>query len=211
MDIWEANSRAAHIAPHPCNVTGLYPCEGAECEFEGICDKNGCAWNPYRVEQDDFYGRGDDFKVDTTRPFTVITQFPADAEGKLTEIHRLYIQDGRLIRSEIANNPDLPQVNYLNDEFCEATGSRRFSELGGHTEMGDAMTRGMVLAMSIWWDEGGYMQWLDGAADGAGPCNATEGNPAVIRTIEPNPVVTFSNIKWGELGSTFKPDCHRKR
>ncbi|EGY16661.1 hypothetical protein VD0002_g1226 [Verticillium dahliae] len=212
LDIWEANSRAVHVAPHPCNITQLYECTGDECAFEGVCDKNGCAWNPYRVEQDDYYGRGaEEFKVDTTKPFTVITQFPADADGKLTEIHRAYIQDGRLIRSEVVNNPDLPQVNYLNDEFCEATGSRRFMELGAHEGMGDAMSRGMVLAISLWWDAGGNMQWLDGSAQNAGPCNLTEGNPQNVVKVEADPVVTFSEIKWGEIGTTFKAGCQPKR
>jgi cellulase len=78
-------------------------------------------------------------------------------------------------------------------------------ELGATEAMGAAMTRGMVLAMSIWWDEGGNMQWLDGG--NAGPCNATEGAPSEIRKIQPDPAVTFSNIKWGEIGSTFKGKC----
>ncbi|KAF6830281.1 glycosyl hydrolase family 7 [Colletotrichum plurivorum] len=211
MDIWEANSRASHVAPHPCNQTGVYLCEGEDCAFEGVCDKNGCAWNPYspRNNNPHEYGTGPDFNVDTTRPFTVITQFPANAAGELSEIHRLYMQDGHLIRSEVVNNPDLPQVNYLNDEFCAATGSRRFTELGAHREMGDSFDRGMVLAFSIWWDEGGGMRWLDGAPE-AGPCDETEGFPPNIVKVEPNPVVTFSNIKWGELGSTFKPQCKTK-
>ncbi|KAK1675987.1 family 7 glycosyl hydrolase [Colletotrichum godetiae] len=209
MDIWEANSRSAHLAPHPCNQTGVYLCEGEDCAFEGVCDKNGCAWNPYRVNQDDYYGRGPEFDVDTTRPFTVITQFPANEAGVLTEIHRLYIQDGHLIRSEVVNNTDLPQVNYLNDEFCEATGSRRFMDLGAHQEMGESFDRGVVLAFSIWWDAGGGMRWLDGAPE-AGLCDETEGFPENVVKVEPNPVVTFSNIKWGELGSTFKPQCKNK-
>lgn len=70
--------------------------------------------------------------------------------------------------------------------------------------MGDAMSRGMVLIFSIWWDEGGFMQWMDGNSTGAGPCNATEGDPKNIRLIEPNPAVTFSAVKWGEIGSTYK-------
>ncbi|RYP73536.1 hypothetical protein DL771_003575 [Monosporascus sp. 5C6A] len=204
MDIWEANSRAAHIAPHPCNVTSAYLCDGEECKSEGVCDKSGCGWNPYRVGQPDYYGRGEEFDVDTTRPFTVVTQFPADSEGKLESIHRIYVQDGEIIRAEVVNKEGLPKVNYLNDELCAATGSERFMDLGAMAGMGEAMTRGMVLAMSIWWDEGGNMQWLDGAAAGAGPCNATEGNPGVIRVIEPNPEVTFSNIRWGEINSTFR-------
>ncbi|KAL8382029.1 hypothetical protein RB595_006014 [Gaeumannomyces hyphopodioides] len=191
MDIWEANSRANHIAPHPCNQTALYECEGEECGFEGVCDKNGCAWNPYRIDQPYYYGNNDTFKVDASKPMTVVTQFPADA-----------------VRVE-----GLPAVDAMNDEFCALTGSRRFMDLGAHGGMGDALTRGMVLAMSIWWDEGGHMQWLDGAAQGAGPCNATEGAPSNIRLVEPNPEVTFSNIKWGEIGSTFRGrgHCPRRR
>ncbi|OLN87910.1 Endoglucanase 1 [Colletotrichum chlorophyti] len=209
MDIWEANSRANHIAPHPCSVEGVYLCEGEECAFEGVCDKNGCAWNPYRNSQPSIYGRGPEFRVDTTKPFTVITQFPADESGKLKEIHRLYIQEGRLIRSDVVDKPGLPEVNYLNDEFCAATGSRRFIELGAHQEQGESFDRGNVLAFSIWWDAGGNMRWLDGAPE-AGPCDETEGNPTNVVKVEPNPVVTFSNIKWGEIGSTFDFKCKSK-
>ncbi|GAB1316471.1 Endoglucanase EG-1 [Madurella fahalii] len=212
MDIWEANSRATHVAPHTCNQTGLYLCEGAECEFDGVCDKNGCAWNPWRVNVTDYYGNSDAFKVDTRRPFTVITQFPAGEDGKLEKIHRMYMQDGKLIEAHTVDAPGLPKVNALNDEFCEATGAARYLDLGGTVGMGEAMTRGMVLAMSIWWDEGGNMNWLDSGE--AGPCNATEGNPSVITQIEPNPEVTYSNMRWGEIGSTYETEpvkCKSKR
>ena len=47
------------------------------------------------------------------------------------------------------------------------------------------------------------MDWLDGSTSGNGPCNATEGNPAIIRTIQPDTSLTFSEIKWGENGSTY--------
>ncbi len=99
------------------------------------------------------------------------------------------------------NKAGLPKVNYLDDPFCKATGSRRFMDLGAMAGMGDALTRGMVLAMSIWWDEGGNMTWLDSGE--AGPCNSTEGNPTTIRKVQPAPEVTYSNLKWGEIGSTF--------
>ena len=203
MDIWEANSRSNHIAPHPCNISSIYLCEGAECEEDGVCDKDGCSWNPYRIGQPDYYGSGADFEVDTTRPFTVVTQFPADADGTLTSIHRLYVQDGEVIRAEVVNKEGVPAQNFLDDEYCGAMGSEKFLDLGATAAMGDAMTRGMVLAFSIWWDEGGNMSWLDGKADGAGPCNATEGSPDTIRKVEPSPEVTFSNIRWGEINSTF--------
>ncbi|KAH9993903.1 cellulase [Xylariaceae sp. FL0662B] len=205
MDIWEANSRANQIAPHPCNQTGPYLCEGDECQANGVCDKNGCGWNPYRLNQPEYYGPGD-FEVDTTKPFTVVTQFPADEDGKLTGIRRIYVQDGQVIKAEVVQKEGVPEVDSTNDEYCSATGASKFLDLGAHEGMGDALTRGMVLAFSLWWDEGSNMSWLDGAKDGAGPCNATEGNPATIRVIEPNPEVTFSNLKWGEIGSTFNSE-----
>lgn len=203
VDIWEANSRSNHIAPHPCSIEGPYNCEGAECEADGVCDKNGCSWNPYRIGQPDYYGTSADFDVDTTRPFTVVTQFPADGEGQLTAINRLYVQDGAVIRAEVVNKEGLPPQDHMDDAFCEATGSTAFMRLGAMAGMGAAMSRGMVLTFSIWWDDGGNMSWLDGEADGAGPCNATEGNPTNIVKVEPAPEVTFSNIRWGEINSTF--------
>jgi cellulase len=57
------------------------------------------------------------------------------------------------------------------------------------------------------------MLWLDSGV--AGPCNATEGNPSNIVKVEPEPEVTFSNVKWGEIGSTYTvpkpqpPKCKR--
>lgn len=50
------------------------------------------------------------------------------------------------------------------------------------------MSRGMVLAFAVWWDVGGFMDWLDGTASGAGPCNSTEGNPEFIKTIQQDEV-----------------------
>lgn len=213
LDIWEANSRATHIAPHPCNVTGSYLGTAAESARDGVCDKAGCGWNPYRVGQDDYYGRGSGFKVDTTKKMTVVTQFPAE-NGKLKAIVRLYVQDGKVIKAETVKKDGLPKVDSMTDELCKATNSEAFMRLGALPAMGTAMDRGMVLALSIWWDAGGNMLWLDGAQNGAGPCNSTEGNPDNIVKVESNPVVTFSNMKWGEIGSTFKsspPSCKSRR
>ncbi len=203
MDIWEANARSNQIAPHPCNVSAVYECEGAECGSDGVCDKSGCGWNPYKLDQPDYYGTGADFDVDTTRPFTVVTQFPAGGDGKLTAINRLYVQDGEVIRAEVVQKAGVPEQDYMSDELCAATGAARFMDLGAMAGMGESLSRGMVLAFSIWWDEGGNMAWLDGKANGAGPCDATEGSPENIQKVEPAPEVTFSNIRWGEINSTF--------
>ncbi|KAK2794472.1 hypothetical protein FQN52_008050 [Onygenales sp. PD_12] len=199
MDIWEANREATHLAPHPCNVTGVYSCEGDECGDAGICDKNGCGYNPYRVGNHEYYGA--EMTVDTSRPFTVVTQFPAEND-KVTSMHRLYIQDGKVIQNAAVQLPDVPAVDYLNDEFCSAMGgTEQYFNLGATEGMGAALSRGMVLAMSIWWDEGGFMQWLDGGE--AGPCDATEGDPKNIVIVEPQPALTFSNMKWGDIDSTY--------
>ncbi|KAL3419268.1 glycosyl hydrolase family 7 protein [Phlyctema vagabunda] len=197
MDIWEANARATQLAPHTCNQTSLYQCTGAECAFDGVCDKNGCGQNPYGLGNKAYYGPG--LKVNTKRPFTVVTQFPAE-RGVLKEIRRLYVQDGKIIQNSASNVTGVSQ-NYINDDYCQKTGAARFTDLGALKGMGDALSRGMVLIFSIWWDEGGFMNWLDSGS--AGPCNATEGAPSVIRQVQPDTAVTFSNIKWGEIGSTY--------
>ena len=196
LDIWEANKRATQLAPHSCNKTGLYQCTGAECGKDGVCDKNGCGQNPYISGHKDFYGPK--LKVDTNRPFTVVTQFPA-TNGTLTGMRRLYIQDGVIIEN-VGGDAATPNP-FVDDGFCNKAGAKGFMRLGAMKGMGESMSRGMVLAMSIWLDEGGFMKWLDGG--NAGPCNATEGDPKVIQQVEPRPAVVFSQIKWGEIGSTY--------
>jgi len=99
MDIWEANARSTQLTPHACNVTGLYQCTGADCGGDGVCDKSGCGINPYGEGDHSFYGYKD--VVDTTQPFTVVTQFHTDngkASGKLSQIKRLYVQHGKTIQ-----------------------------------------------------------------------------------------------------------------
>lgn len=148
--------------------------------------------------------------VDTSRPFTVVTQFPADDEGNLIEYHRFYIQDGKKIENAPVRENNVTGINWMDDEYCEAHGAARYMDLGATKGMGEAMARGMVLAFSVWWDEGGGMTWLDGG--NAGPCEAGEGSPSVIREVQPDTAVTFSKIKWGEIGSTYKThdNCKRK-
>jgi len=80
MDILEANSMATAMTPHPCKGNS--------------CDKNGCGYNPYASGQKGFFGPGK--TVDTSKPFTVLTQFSASG-GKLSQITRKYVQNGRQI------------------------------------------------------------------------------------------------------------------
>ena len=68
--------------------------------------------------------------------------------------------------------------------------------------MGKALERGMVLVMGIWNDPADHGNWLD--AGDAGPCNKEEGKPTVIKKKYPDTRVTFSNIRWGDIGSTCR-------
>jgi cellulose 1,4-beta-cellobiosidase len=54
------------------------------------------------------------------------------------------------------------------------------------------------------------MQWLDGQTGDPsvpgnlrGPCSPTSGRPADIQAHNSDAAVTWSNIKYGEIGSTF--------
>jgi cellulase len=125
-----------------------------------------------------------------------VTQFPA-TNGTLTAVVRKYVQGGKVFE-----DPNINQTGIMDDKYCAANGAKTFMSLGAMKGMGESMSRGMVLAMSIWWDESGFMNWLD--SGNAGPCNATEGDPKVVQTIEKRPSVVFSQIKWGEIDSTYK-------
>ncbi|KAK0640704.1 concanavalin A-like lectin/glucanase domain-containing protein [Cercophora newfieldiana] len=211
MDIWEANSRATVFTPHTCAGIGSFLCSGDEClrtaMGSGVCDKNGCGINPYGLGNMRFYGPG--LTVDSSRPFTVVTQFVSSdgtANGELSEIRRVYVQDGRVIPTPAeTTDPSLGELDgfdgAITQEYCQAKNSSDFLRLGGMRGMGESLKRGMVLIFSIWNSEGDFMEWLD--SEDNGPCNATEGDPANIVRNMPEVSVTFSNVRWGDIGSTF--------
>jgi cellulase len=60
----------------------------------------------------------------------------------------------------------------------------------------------VVLAMSIWKDATQQMAWLDAGTNG--PCVSGSGSPSNIQSQHPNTHVVFSNIRWGDIGSTTK-------
>jgi cellulase len=213
MDIWEANAAATVLTPHTCNAAGSFGCIGeTECgPNTGVCDKNGCGINPFREGSKNYYGEG--FTVDTTKPFTVVTQFISSDgtdNGVLSEIRRLYIQEGKVIPNAdvastdefVAPTADLaPAGGAISQDFCTAQNASDFNRLGGLKGMGESLARGMVLIFSIWNSDGDFMNWLD--TENNGPCSLTEGDPKLILEKNPEVAVTFSNIKWGEIGSTF--------
>ncbi|KAF2193991.1 glycoside hydrolase family 7 protein [Zopfia rhizophila CBS 207.26] len=226
MDIWEANRAATAYTPHPCNANQVFACQGTECgngdeRYKGVCDKDGCDINPYRMGERGYYGVGANYTVDTSKKLTVVTQFYTTdntANGTLREIRRLYIQNGKVIQNAKVNIPGLEKDDSITDKYCAANkevlgGTDHFTQLGGLKQMGDVLGRGMVLAFSIWDDAGSYMGWLDStyppdadpATPGAarGPCPTTGGRPAELIKQFPEAKVVFSNIKSGDIGSTY--------
>ncbi|KAJ7459816.1 Exoglucanase 1 [Mycena latifolia] len=225
LDIWEANMNAAAFTPHSCSVVGQTQCSGIDCgdgdqRYDGVCDKDGCDFNSYRMGVKNFLGPG--LTVDTNSPFTVVTQFITNnnsSTGTLTEIRRLYVQNGKVIQNSNTNMAGIsPPVNSITDAFCNAqktaTGdTNSFESRGGLTTMGAALQKGMVLALSIWDDHEADMLWLDSnyplnasvTAPGVarGPCSATSGDPKTVEATEGGDFVIFSNIKTGPIGSTF--------
>ncbi|PSN60342.1 cellobiohydrolaseI [Corynespora cassiicola Philippines] len=224
MDIWEANGISTAYTPHPCSIDGQYRCEGIECgdgdqRYDGVCDKDGCDFNAFRMGNQEFYGPGK--TVDTTKKFTVVTQFitsDGTDTGTLSEIRRIYVQDGQVIQNSVSSVPGVTETNALSDQFCDeqkaAFGDQtHFQELGAHAEMGASLGRGAVLALSIWDDHFAHMLWLDSNyptdADPAQPgvargtCPITSGVPAEVEVENADASVKFSNIKWGAIDSTY--------
>ncbi|KIO32106.1 glycoside hydrolase family 7 protein [Tulasnella calospora MUT 4182] len=221
MDIWEANSISAAYTPHPCDPTGPYKCTGAECgypsRYSGVCDPDGCDFNSYRQGDHDFYGPGK--TVDTTKKFTVVTQFITDngtATGNLSEIRRLYVQNGVVIANSVNKIAGIPAVNSITQAYCDAQKSvfgdtTSFQNHGGLTAMGKSLGRGGVLVLSVWDDYAVNMLWLDSTyptdctKEGCfrGTCATTSGVPSDVEVSAASAQVTYSNIKVGDIGSTY--------
>ncbi|KIH86576.1 endo-beta-1,4-glucanase celB [Sporothrix brasiliensis 5110] len=213
MDIWEANNAATAMTPHTCSDAGLFQCTGDACGrgAAAACDKNGCGINPYRAGAKNFYAPGG--SVDTSKPFTVVTQFLTSdnaTTGSLAQIRRLYIQSGKMVSSATkSSNGSTTSLSSLatgfgtiTEDFCTQNGATDFVRLGGLQGMGKSLARGMVLIFSIWDAPGDFMTWLDSGE--AGPCSATQGDPKIIAMNNSDAAVTFSNIRWGDIGSTIK-------
>ncbi|POW08326.1 hypothetical protein PSTT_07588 [Puccinia striiformis] len=200
MDIWEANSISQAFTPHTCKDISAKPCTGALCgdgegnRYKGLCDKDGCDFASYRWGATEFYGKGK--KVDTSKKMTVTTQFVTKDNtdrGELSEIRRVYVQDGKVIQNEAQMTGD----------------ENHFGKNGGLKRLGDSMAKGMVLVMSIGTMEkprcnGSMAPYPPGKpADtfGAkrGTCEANTGDPTTVRAANPDASVTFSNVKIGPI------------
>ena len=150
--------------------------------------------------------------MNTNKKFTVITRFitiDGTSSGALKEIRRLYVQNGVVIQNSIWST-----FNSITNNFCSAQKAafgepNNFSAVGGLTKLGNAFNGGMVLTMGVTDDLEGNMGWLDSSW----PQDAPPTNPGVARGTcppgfpvvieQPDSSVIFSNIKFGDIGSTY--------
>lgn len=227
FDIWEANSISEAYTSHSCTTDGPHRCSGTECgdnakneRYKGVCDKDGCDLNPFRVGVKDFFGPGSSFAVDTTKKFTVVTQFITDdntTTGALTEVRRLFVQDDK-VHSHPSFNVNGQSYDSITDKMCnllknEFGDTNDYARTGGLNKMEKSLEKGMVLVMSLWDDHDAHMLWLDSnyptdvpasnPGVGRGTCPITSGVPSDVQSQHPDAKVVFSNIKSGDIGSTF--------
>jgi hypothetical protein len=147
-----------------------------------------------------FFGPGPKYTVDTTKPLTVITQwFTTDGtdKGDLSQVRRIYIQDGKVIYNSNATTFGVEaRDNKLTDQLCQATKNGSFDSFtknGGMKSLGQSMDRGMVLAMSLWFDQSSGSGWLV-------PSDAPKPDPSAF----PGSSVVMSNFMYGEIGAAMK-------
>ncbi|KAL9096732.1 MAG: hypothetical protein Q9165_001220 [Trypethelium subeluteriae] len=226
MDIWEANSISQALTPHPCTSTGQTICETTACggtdtnntRYDSVCDPDGCDFNPYRLGNESFYGPGK--TVNTNSVFTVVTQFITSdntATGTLSAIRRLYVQNGKVIQQSNTDVSGITTTNQITSDFCTqekaAFGDNTgFETKGGLAKMGKAL-ESVVLVMSVWDDYAANMLWLDsdypttGSASAPGiargTCATSSGVPSDVESSQSSASVTYSNIKFGSLNSTY--------
>jgi cellulose 1,4-beta-cellobiosidase len=219
IDVWESNSAAFALTPHACENNDYHICEdgvGAGCggtyseeRYAGLCDANGCDYNPYRMGNPDFYGRGK--TVDTTKKFTVVTQFTA------TDLTQFFIQNGQRIDIPTPKFDNLPNSSKITQELCDGLFNvfdefDRYADVGGWPAMVDALSVPHVLVLSIWADHYANMLWLDGVWPRGGDesipgvvrgdCPADSGVPSEVEDEHADAYVNWSNIRFGPIGST---------
>lgn len=230
MDLFEGNTVAQQYTTHGCiDACASFTEDVSDCKDDGseksVCDQSGCGLNPFRygpgttynteTNNEAWHGVGSSFELDTSKPFTVITQF---FESNIT---RFYLQDG--------NRIDLPTLYVLpptdgshygaferpaiTEDYCADTYDRWDGKSNTPlAQMYNNMENGMVLAMSAWYSQETYvnglpsgsqtgMSWLDGVNNWghytkAGPCHETTSDIGDHQA-------TFSDIRFGAIGTTL--------
>ena len=106
--------------------------------YNGVCDKDGCDFASYRLNDKTYYGSGAGFRIDTSKPMTVVTQFlttDGTDNGDLKEVRRFYVQNGQRIDNSKVNFPGLDPYDSITDEFCQRA-KGLFEDTDDHTRKG---------------------------------------------------------------------------
>jgi len=246
MDLMESNTRAQQYTTHACvDTCGSFSdapeCKGASGSKSAVCDQNGCGLNPFRYgpgttydaefNNGNWHGPDKSYALDSSLPFTVVTQFHADNQGSgdLVEIQRFYLQNGNRIElptlyvlpptdgshMEGLEKPSITQ-GYCTDIYDRWNGGNQ-GGLAPLSQMGKNMEKGMVLAMSAWYSQESYtngkptggvtqtgMSWLDGVNQWGKYIKAGPCDTSTTQDAGPYHA-TFSDIRIGDIGTTV-PD-----
>ncbi|KXH37027.1 glycosylhydrolase family 7-4 [Colletotrichum simmondsii] len=217
FDAWNSNAHSYSMISKPCVDTGYEVCQTTDCDAAKTggsgqvqCDSSGCDYNPYRLGDKEFYGKGK--TVDTSRKFTVVTQFSED------NVKQFFIQDGKRIETPAASYPGFPNASGLSPDYCKALPANfqdpeYFAQVGGYARHNEALRRPMVLTMSISNDHWANNLWLDstfprdrsglpGAERGSCPSLGNGPGPQEVERYYPNAKVAWSNIRFGPIGTT---------
>jgi cellulose 1,4-beta-cellobiosidase len=154
----------------------------------------------------DFYGPG--MTVDTTKKFTVVTQFIKGSGGVLSDIKRFYVQNGQVIANSESAISGV-SGNSVNPDFCKAQkvafgDGDHFNEKGGFAQFSKGIGAPMVLVMSLWDDHYSNMLWLDSTyptdaspdepGKGRGTCDTSSGVPSDIETSQASNTVIYCTL-----------------
>jgi len=91
------------------------------------------------------------------------------------------------------------------------TDKNDFKAKGGLNKMGQSLKKGMFLVMSIWDDHDANMLWLDSTyptdktswGGPRGTCDINSGKPSDVENQFPDSHVMYSDIRVGDIGSTY--------
>ena len=78
-------------------------------------------------------------------------------DKQLTEIRRKYVQNGVVVDNSVTKVSGVTQTDKITDAYCKEQKTvfgdkNHFAQLGGLDAMGGSLSRGMVLALSVWDD-----------------------------------------------------------
>lgn len=211
-DLFETNSQSYAFTLHPCSKSQVYPCTDAKScgqqgfRYQGVCDKDGADYNPFRFGNKTVYGPGSQFQVDTTQPFEVITQFITDnwkPTGKLVEVRRVFKQKGKTV---FGGSLTQKSVETTKIKFGE---SNDFARLGGMAAVEASLRRKHVFVMSLWDDNSSaQMRWLDSvypvgsgkSSDMRGRCSPNDNRDVEgLRNQYASASVTYSQLQLRSL------------